>query len=153
MSSAKRSTFEIREEDLSEMVTAMEAARATNGWLNCTPGVPDDYPQFRPSLFAWLVGPTPPGAPIVTWMPGHNGQPDTLGILHAKGKIGLHQGANIASIPSSWRCRQDHNRRGLLFEVPAVTDAELATVIVSSCDELATVPTTGNYLVELFTRS
>jgi len=152
MSSTQRSSFEVKEQDLGEFVAALGSARASRGWVNCTPGVPEDYPQFRPSLFAWLTGPTPPGAPIVTLMPGVAGQPDILGVLHAKGRIGLHQGSTLASIPSSWKCRQDHNRRGLLFEVPAVANEDLAAVMVAVSDELATVPTTGAYLVELFTR-
>jgi len=152
MSTTKRSSFEVREDSVSEFVTALASARSGKGWINCSPGVPEDYPQFRPSLFAWLIGPTPPGAPIVTLMPGHAGQPDTLGVLHAKGRIGLHRGATLASVPASWRCSQDHNRRGLLFEVPAVSNEELVGVMVAVSDELATVPTTGSYLVELFVR-
>lgn len=153
MSAAKKRIFEVSEDTLEELVDALSLARGHSGWVNATPGVPEDYPQLRGSLFSWLTGPTPPGAPLVTLMPGHGGQPDTLGILHAKGRLGLLRGGNMVSVPASWRCQQDHNRRGLLFEVPAVTDGELAQVMISTCDELATIPTTGSYLIELFTKS
>jgi hypothetical protein len=47
----------------------------------------------------------------------------------------------------------DHARKGLIFEVTSASDAEVADAMLAVVEELTTVPTTGRYLAEVFTRS
>ena len=128
----------------------------SGGWINLTPGVPADVVAEPPrSLFSWLVGAPGPAAPLATWMPDRSGSsaPGQLGILHGRGRLAREGLAGLASIPAGWRCLGDHARRGLLFEVPAISDADLAEVMLSVVEELTTVPTTGRYLAEVYLRS
>ena len=39
-----------------------------------------------------------------------------------------------------------------MFEVSSASDAEVAEAMLSVVEELTTVPTTGRYLAEVFTR-
>ena len=126
------------------------------GWINLTPGVPTELvDQPRPGLLGWLSGAPDQIAPLATWMPseGSDANAGRLGVLHARGRLHREGVAGLAGIRPSWRLRQDHARRGLLFDIPSASDEEVAEGRVALVDELATVPTTGRYLAEVFVRS
>ena len=156
MARAAKEIIEFEEDDLGPLLSALGRLEGSDGWLNLTPGVPAEVEldQDR-SLLSFLVGSRRLEAPLATWMPTAGGSPGagTLGILHARGRLHREGLAGLASIPSSWRCTQDHARRGLLFEVRGASTLELGESMVGVVEELATVTTTGRYLAELFLRS
>jgi hypothetical protein len=151
---AVKEVLELEEGDLSVLLVAVDSLREVEGWINLTPGVPANLVQEDRSLVSWFSGTQQVEAPLATWMPSARGPElvGTLGVLHRRGRLHRQGLAGLASIPSSWRCKQDHARRGLLFEVSGCTDAELAEAMISVVEELATVPTTGRYLAEVFRR-
>ena len=151
---ATKEVLEFEESDLTVLAAAVASVDSGGGWINLTPGIPTEIaPQDR-SLISFFVGTSGPTAPMATWMPAEPGstKPGVLGILHSRGRLHRQGIAGFASIPPSWRCKQDHARRGLLFEVGAVTPGQMAETMVAAVEELATVPTTGRYLAEVFHR-
>jgi len=153
-SRVSKQVLEFEEGDLGVLEAALRNLEVSDGWVNVTPGVPADVVEENRSLFSAFLGSREMSAPLATWMPHKPGQGSagTLGVLHARGRLHREGLAGLASIPSSWRCRQDHARRGLLFDVPEVTSPLLAETMVAVVEELATVPTTGRYLAEVFSR-
>ena len=151
---ATKEVIEFEEGDLTPLAAAVASVDATGGWVNLTPGVPAELVVEDRSVLSFFVGSSSPTAPVATWMPSDPGsnKPGVLGILHAKGRLHREGVAGLVSIPPSWRNKQDHARRGLLFEVGAVTAGQMAEVLVAAVEELATVPTTGRYLAEVFRR-
>jgi hypothetical protein len=151
---AVKEVLEIDEDHLAPLVEAIASLELVEGWINLTPGVPSNTVIEDRSLVSWFAGAQSVEAPLATWMPSAPGSTasGTLGVLHRRGRLHREGLAGMASIPSSWRNRQDHARRGLLFEVPETTPAELAEIMVSVVEELTTVTTTGRYLVEVFRR-
>ena len=147
--------LEVDEGDLSPLVAAIDSLTTREGWINLTPGVPADVvPEQQRSVFTWLVGAAGPAAPLATWMPSPPGstKPGRFGVLHQRGRLNRQGIAGLASIPSSWKTAGDHARRGLLFDVAQATSVEIAEALTGIVEELATVPTTGRYLAELFRR-
>ena len=152
---AIKEVIEVEEDSLSSLVAALASLQQVEGWVNLTPGIPTEAANEDRSLFSWLAGSATPRAPLATWMPpipGSEGR-GQLGILHPRGRLRREGIAGLVSIPSSWRCRQDHARRGLVFDVPVVPSLELAEIMVAAVEELALTPTTGRYLAEVFRRS
>jgi hypothetical protein len=151
---AVKEVLELEEGDLATLSAAIGSLELVEGWVNITPGVPSNLIVEDRSLVSWLAGSQSLEAPLATWMPSAPGSAasGTLGILHRRGRLHREGLAGLASIPSGWRCKQDHARRGLLFEVSQTTPEQMAEVMVSVVEELATVPTTGRYLAEVFRR-
>ena len=151
---ASKEVLELEETDLSALVSAIDSLELTSGWINLTPGVPAELVVEDRSLVSWLAGAQQVEAPLATWMPPATGRSSsgTLGVLHRRGRLHRQGIAGLDSIPASWRCTQDHARRGLLFEVGQASSVELAEAMVAVVEELADVPTTGRYLAEVFRR-
>ncbi len=154
MARAKKAVLDFALDDSALLVQALGSIDQGTGWINLTPGVPSELVGDDRSLFSWLVGSRPLIAPLATWMPAvaGSGKPGSLGILHGRGRLHAEEIAKLA-LPPSWRCRQDHARRGLLFDVGDTTANELATIMMRVVDQLAMVTTTGRYMAEVFTRS
>ena len=153
-SRAQKEAIEFEEGDLGPLEAALRSFQAVAGWVNVTPGVPADLAVEDRSLFSFLAGSRALSAPMATWMPTGPASPHsgTFGVLHGRGRLHREGLAGLASIPSSWRCKQDHARRGLLFEVQDASESVIAESLVASVEELATVTTTGRYLAEVFRR-
>ena len=150
---ATKEIIEIDQDAAQVLQGHLARVAASGGWINLTPGVPSDVVATPPrSLFTWLVGSAGPAAPLATWMPSGSGTSGQLGILHARGRLTREGIAGLVSIPASWRCVGDHARKGLIFEVAQASDADVADAMLAVVEELTTVPTTGRYLAEVFTR-
>jgi hypothetical protein len=147
-----KDVIEIDEGAAETLVTALLSLEVVEGWVNLTPGVPSEAIIEDRSLFSWLAGPVGPKAPLATWMPPTPGSGNSgrLGVLHSRGRLHREGIAGLVSIPSSWRCLQDHARRGLLFDVPEAAPRAMAEVMLAVVEELSTVPTTGRYLAEIY---
>ena len=154
MPRATKAVLDFPRDDLQSLVDAIRSIDGGLGWVNVTPGIPSESVQDEGSLFSWLVGARPQVAPLATFMPAssHSGKPGRLGILHAGGRL-YAEGIDKLAVPKSWRCRQDHARRGLLFDVAETSPEEMARVMTRVVDQLAAVQTTGRYLAEVYYRS
>lgn len=156
MARAAKEIIEFEEDELAPLLDALGRLHGVEGWLNLTPGVPAEVEVAQDGgLLAFFTGSRRLEAPLATWMPtaAAPSGTGTMGVLHNRGRLHRDGLAGLVSIPASWRCTQDHARRGLLFEVSGASDLELAESMVAVVEELATVTTTGRYLAELFLRS
>lgn len=152
---AVKEVREVDEGDLRPLIEALAEVDRRGGWINVTPGVPADVvPEEQRSMFSWLLGAVGPAAPLATWMPAAPGSSKAgrFGVLHQRGRLDRQGIAGLASIPPSWKTLGDHARRGLLFEVASARPDEIAEALTGIVEELATVPTTGRYLAEVFLR-
>jgi hypothetical protein len=133
------------------VVEQMAALAAVgHGWVNLQPAVPDtEVPPRRGA--AWLLASAPDPVPVCSWVVGGRAgrrrlpKSDQVGVQHGAGARALGQLAvQGVRLPDGWRCRQDNARRGLVLELPAGTDPEVAlTWMLSAGAALATVPLAG----------
>ncbi len=133
----------------------LEGIAAGRGWCSLTPEVrADDVEVLAPSVFALR---TRRGAPLATYVtaPPRRGQPQpaTLGVLHTRGRLGSERiAALLGGVPLA--LRQDHQQRGLLFEVPPGTPARsILSVMRQFLESLCDYDRTGRWRLEVYERS
>lgn len=144
-------------EDTAEVLSCMDglAARGDGrGWLNLQPWVEDeDRPPTSPlgRMFSSLG----PAVPLATWVPRHRrGRrvvPGTLGISHAAGRFAVRRLADRGvDVPGAWAVRQDHTRRGLVFELPdAAAPGDVLTFLLAAIEALSGVETDGRWVADV----
>ncbi|MHB8379847.1 MAG: hypothetical protein ACYDB2_08020 [Acidimicrobiales bacterium] len=92
-------------------------------------------------------------ASFVTARPHHGeAQPSSLGLLHARGRLGRERIASLLT-GTSFTVRQDHSQRGLLLEVPAASPAaEVLDVMCTLTASLCDYELTGTWRLDLYVR-
>ena len=143
--------------DTAEVLSCMDdlAARGDGrGWLNLQPWVEDeDRPPTSPlgRMFSSLG----PAVPLATWVPRHrrgrSAVPGTVGISHATGRFAVRRLADAGvDVPAAWVVRQDHTRRGLVFELPdAVAVGDILTFLLAAIEVLSAVETDGRWVADI----
>ena len=92
------------------------------GWMNLQPWVDaEDAPPNSP--LGRMFSARGPAIPMCTWVPGRQrtrrAVPATLGLSHMTGRFAVKRLAERGvDVPSGWALKQDHNRRGLVFDLP-----------------------------------
>ena len=144
-------------DDTAEVLSCMEelAARGDGkGWMNLQPWVED---QERPptSPLGRMFSSLGPAIPLATWVPGHrrgrSTVPGTVGISHAAGRFAVRRLADGGvDVPPAWAVRQDHTRRGLVFELPdAVAVSDILTFLLAAIEVLTGVETDGRWVADI----
>ncbi|MDH4147358.1 MAG: hypothetical protein OEY23_19550 [Acidimicrobiia bacterium] len=146
--------IEFRRSEPAELIGQMrQLAESGRGWVNLVADVDDAPPP--PSGLGALFGASGPAVPFLTWTaPGRGRRGPTaasVGIQHASGtkaRIRLRDGG--CAVPSEWRVRQDHPKRGLVAELPAEVDAKVALAwLFAASDVLTRVPLGDRWLAEI----
>lgn len=117
----------------------IESISSGRGWCNVVPEVLEDVEELKVSTFGLWMNHGVTVASFVTSPPRQGeAQPSSLGLLHARGRLGQ---VRIAALLGgvSFPVRQDHSHRGLLLEVPPETPAPtvldvMCTLTSSLCD-------------------
>lgn len=142
-------------DDETAAVKELEGIGSGRGWCNLTPEVQaDDVEVLAPSVFALR---TRKGAPVATYVtsPPRRGQPQasTLGVLHTRGRLGSERIATLLEgVPLA--LRQDHQQRGLLFEVPPEISAHSVLAVMRHfLESLCDYDRTGRWRLEVYERS
>jgi hypothetical protein len=150
----------VRRSDLSPLVEAVAAqAAAGRGWINLAPDVGDGEGGGgqQPARSGGWFSARGPAVPHATLVPGRTRrrgrvEPARVGIEHGRGPRAVAQlAASGHPVPTGWRVRQDHPRRGLVVEVAA--DAPAALVVdwlVGAAARLSEVPTGDAWLAEVW---
>ncbi len=139
-----------------EVILAMEGLRERNdgkGWMNLVPWLPDqdflEMSQLMKSFSRKFLSSKGPEIPQLTWVPAYDlkrrvksakkkgGQSkpaqkvnSNLGVLHPKGRFASKQLAEAGiSPPSNWILKQDHPKRGLIFEHIPNVEVELQPLL------------------------
>ncbi len=143
--------------DTAEVLSCMEdlAARGDGrGWLNVQPWVEDaDQPPTSP--LGRMFSPLGPAIPLATWVPQHRrGRTTvlgTIGISHATGRFAVRRlSERGVDVPPAWAVRQDHTRRGLVFELPdgaGITD--ILRFLLVAMEVLCAVETDGRWVADM----
>ncbi len=149
---SSRSQFEFST-DRTRAVKEIESISSGRGWCNVVPGVTEDVEELKVSTFGLWMNHGVTVASFVTSPPRHGEtQPSTLGLLHAKGRLGQKRISSLLE-NASFPVRQDHSQRGLLLEVPA--DAPAAQVLDLMCvltASLCDYELTGLWRMDLYVR-
>ena len=144
-------------DDVAEVLSCMDdlAARGDGrGWLNLQPWVEDeDRPPTSPlgRMFSSLG----PAVPLATWVPAHrrgrSAVAGTVGISHATGRFAVRRLAERGvEVPPAWAVRQDHTRRGLVFELPAGAGAgDVLTFLLAALEVLSGVEIDGRWMADV----
>ena len=144
-------------DDTAEVLSCMEdlAARGDGrGWLNLQPWVPDeDLPPTSP--LGRMFSSVGPAIPLATWVPQHRRGRSTvlgtIGISHATGRFAVRRLAERGvDVPPAWAVRQDHTRRGLVFELPdgaGVTD--ILRFLLAAMEALSGAATDGRWVADV----
>ena len=143
-------------EDTSEVLASMEELSARNdgtGWLNLQPWV-DGADRPPESPLGRLFSSHGPAIPLATWVPQHcrgsRTVPATVGISHVTGRFAVRRLAERGvEVPPGWVVRQDHTRRGLVFELPDRVGAEaVLTFLLAAAEALSGVMVDGRWLAD-----
>ena len=144
------------EEAVHEMLTL--AARGDgSGWLNLQPVVADENRPPESPLFKLFTA-RGPAVPLGTWVPGHHyrdkWRPASVGLQHAGGRHAskLLEERGVVE-PSGWNRRQDHIKRGLVYELPEGQDPGVALeFLMDSITQLVGIPLSGRWLALILTQ-
>ena len=109
--------LELEDNQKDELAVAFEKILSLNGWVNVEPVVEDDSRGETPGLFSWFSA-RGPQVPVGTLVFEGEDKLVSLGISHGAGRnasdILEHEGI---SAPVSWQLKQDHPKRGFVWEV------------------------------------
>jgi hypothetical protein len=136
-----------------DAIECLDAVASGKGWCNVIPGVTEDMPDLKMSGFGLWVSQGVSVATLVT-APARQGleQASSLGLLHTRGRLGRARITELLS-GAPFVIRQDHNQRGLLFDVAAGTPTALILdVMCSMSAELCEYELTGSWRMDVFLR-
>jgi hypothetical protein len=149
----------VRRSELTPLAEVMAAqAAAGRGWINLAPDLGGEADDGQPPSRGggWFSG-RGPSVPHATWVAGRTTrrgrtEPARLGIEHGRGPRALAQLAAAGHpLPSDWRVRQDHPKRGLVVELPAdAAPAQVAAWLVGAAAVLSEAPTGDVWLAEVW---
>ncbi len=146
-----------RDEVVREMLS-LTARGDGSGWLNLQPLVADENRPPESPLFKLFTA-RGPAVPLGTWVPGHHyrdkWQPTSVGLQHAGGRDAskLLEERGVAE-PVGWNRRQDHIKRGLVYELPGGQDPGMALeFLMDAMTQLVDFPLSGRWLAVIFIQS
>lgn len=118
------------------MVASIVGKGEKAGWVNLEPVVDDDelerLRRTSPPAIVRVFSAKGGQIPFATYVPGLTGGPKaapaSVGLQHGAGGRAVAQLREAGiEVPAGWRVRQDHPKRGLVFDVPA--DEGAASVV------------------------
>ena len=134
-----------------------QLSAAHDGWINLLPGVDEDEDRSggQPGALGGLFGPPQTPVAMCTWFPRKKGRPageSTIGIMHPRSRHAIAQLADLgAPLPTGWRVRQDHARRGLIvLAPPSVTNRSVLEWSLAAGALLSMVPLTGMWEARVY---
>ena len=123
-------------------------ATKAEGWMNVEPAVDDEDRVEPPGMFTWFTA-RGPKVPVGTFVPGSGRDPASVGLSHGAGRDAVeHLVAAGVAPPTDWTARQNHPKRGFVWEVhPDRIDAgAVVRLLLEGTVVLATVPTAGGWV-------
>ncbi len=123
-------------------------------WMNVSPWV-DENNLPEASLLVKFFSARGPEIPLATWVPATQRTPASLGFSHSAGKRAANQLVSVGlDFPENWLLKQDHTKRGLIFEIP---EDELFAVVLDfmlhASSVLSGVPTDTRWVADILKQS
>jgi hypothetical protein len=157
VASFESENFLVAAADPADLVEALgEVAARPGSWLNVEPDVDDSLRADVSGLFAWFSA---RGAevPVGTLVAGSTRDPASVGIDHGAGRgAGDRLAAASIGTPPGWSLRQDHPKRGLVWEWAAGSEASMdaaavARLLMEATALLCPLPVPGRWRVGVHT--
>jgi hypothetical protein len=151
---APGATNEVQSARREELVAFMDVlGQAREGWVNLQPSADaeQEYTALRPSVLGGMLSGTVAQVTMGTWIPAKGGRRpgrvERLGLFHPTGRGAKARLAQKGlPVPAGWKVRQDHQRRGLILDVPVGTDhGQVLDWAVQAGTLLCPVPLTGRW--------
>ena len=140
-------------DDHRELAEAVAELAATGvGWVNVEPAVDDEDRNEPPGMFTWFSA-RGPRVPIGTFVPGSSREAASVGLSHGAGRgAGERLVEAGVVVPGDWVARQDHPKRGLVWDMhPARVDAAaVVRHLLEGTVVLAAVPTAGGWVATIY---
>ena len=134
----------------------MASAAVGAGWVNIRPDLNDEQldEQPRATLLSLWFSARGPAVPMATWTPpasGRKPRPAVVGIEHGFGPRALAQLREAGvPLPQAWTGRQDHPRRGIVAEVPAVVSCrEVLIWLLDACRALCRIDLGDRWIAQV----
>ena len=147
--------FRFRRSEPSEVIDRVtRLIEAGAGWLNIQPMV-DEEGLYEGSQFGLLkmFSSRGPRIPQGTFVPGPKGKrnPASVGLEHPQGPKAIERLEELGiPRPEGWRKRQDHAKRGIVFDAPPGTSPEaIVTWMLAAGTALAGVPVGDWWIVNV----
>ena len=160
MASFDTETFLVDATDPGGLVEVLdEVAGAPGAWVNVEPDVDDSLRTEVSGLFAWFSA---RGAqvPVGTFVAGTSRDVPSIGVDHGSGRgAGDRLREAGLSAPDGWLLRQDHPKRGLVWEVPhqeprlvdPTGNGPLAQFLMEATALFCPLPTDGRFRISVHT--
>ena len=160
MASFDTETFLVNATDPGGLVEVLdEVAGAPGAWVNVEPDVDDSLRTEVSGLFAWFSA---RGAqvPVGTFVAGTSRDVPSIGVDHGSGRgAGDRLREAGLSAPGGWLLRQDHPKRGLVWEAqhqePRLIDqtglGPLAQFLMEATVLFCPLPTDGRFRISVHT--
>ena len=160
MASFDTETFLVNATDPGGLVEVLdEVAGAPGAWVNVEPDVDDSLRTEVSGLFAWFSA---RGAqvPVGTFVAGTSRDVPSIGVDHGSGRgAGDRLREAGLSAPDGWLLRQDHPKRGLVWEAqhqePRLADQTghepLAQFLMEATALFCPLPTDGRFRISVHT--
>jgi hypothetical protein len=157
VASFESENFLVAADDSADLVEALlEVARQPGSWLNIEPDVQDSLRADVSGLFSWFSA---RGAqvPVGTLVAASPRNPASIGIDHGSGRgAGDRLAAAGIGSPSGWVLRQDHPKRGLVWESPtgpgnAQDAAAVASLFMEATELFCQLQVPGRWRVGIHT--
>ena len=160
MASFDTETFLVDATDPGGLVEVLdEVAGAPGAWVNVEPDVDDSLRTEVSGLFAWFSA---RGAqvPVGTFVAGTSRDVPSIGVDHGSGRgAGDRLREAGLSAPDGWLLRQDHPKRGLVWEAqhqePRLADQTghepLAQFLMEATALFCPLPTDGRFRISVHT--
>ena len=149
--------FLVAADDHGDLVNALvEVADRPGSWLNVEPDVDDSLRSDVSGLFNWFSA-RGSQVPVGTLVAAAGRQPASVGIDHGAGRgAGDHLKEAGVATPAGWELRQDHPKRGLVWERTGTPTAgfdgdAVAVLILEATSLLCPLPVEGRWRVGVHT--
>ena len=109
--------LKLTESQKNELAHAFEKVLSLSGWINIEPFVEEDKRGETSGLFGWFSA-RGPQVPVGTLVFEGGEKPVSIGVSHGLGRDASEILNNEGiTAPSSWQLKQDHPKRGFVWEV------------------------------------
>ncbi|MDG2428193.1 MAG: hypothetical protein P8M16_07165 [Acidimicrobiales bacterium] len=155
MASFDSETFIVELSDLTDLADVLlEVALAPGSWVNVEPDVDESLRADVPGLFAWFSA-RGSQVPVGTFVAGSDRDAPSVGLDHSTGRGagGRLSDAGVVA-PSGWLLRQDHPKRGLIWEFASQSSldgAMLAEFLVAATGLFCPLLSGGRFRVAVHT--
>ena len=155
MASFLSESFLVDGDDLGDLVEARrEVSNSPGSWVNVEPDVDDSMRADVPGLFQWFSA-RGPQIPVGTFVAGSDRDRPSIGLDHGTGRgAGNRLALAGIAIAEPWMLRQDHPKRGLVWEFAASASppaGPVADLLVQGTALFCPLPTDGRFRVAVHT--